>query len=164
MRVDADETGLWPATIEALSEGEHLLVAAFRRWIVGWMENDPAHWRVVSHDFAGAFGTASAPTALAALGRFVNVLRLNARRTIRYHQPCCPCLGADEACLVVIVAACQNGAALLARAACGWLVVDDAVGDLMGDAARLGQTLRQHGIVLPDRSRTPVPAVPATLH
>ena len=39
----------------------------------------------------------------------VDAIRRHARRGIQYHQPCCACLGADEACVLILVAAGQAG-------------------------------------------------------
>jgi hypothetical protein len=154
MRLDSISTAdPYRATmLSELTRPERLIVSAFRRWILGWIENDASHWKLVSHDFTEAFGPRSATAALASFGRFVNILRLNARRPIEYHQPCCPCLGVDEACLIVVMAASQQGDGVLARAAAGWLVTDEAAGDLLSCAALLGRTMRDHLPALPNRA------------
>jgi hypothetical protein len=150
----------WPTLLRELSDGERLIVASFRRWIAGWVNDDPTQWRIVSREFTEIFGTTAAKAALASLGRLINVLRLNACRTIEYHQPCCPCLGVDEACLVVLVASCQSGAPRLARAASSWFVVEDAVGDLLSGAILLADAMRRRGLILPDRPRAAMPFEP----
>jgi hypothetical protein len=152
-----------PTTISELTEGERLLVSGFRRWILGWVENDAAHWKLVAHEFEAVFGPLGGKAALASFGRLVNILRLNACRSIEYHQPCCPCLGADEACLIVLVAAAQHGNGLLARAASEWLVSEAAAGDLLGCAALLAQALGEHLPALPDRG-APSPVSSRCLH
>jgi hypothetical protein len=149
--------------LSELTRPERLIVSAFRRWILGWVENDASHWKLVSHDFVEAFGPRGATGALASFGHFVNILRLNASRPIEYHHPCCPCLGVDEACLIVVVAACQHGDGVLARAAAGWLVTEEAAGDLLCSGNLLGRAMRDHLPALPNRALR-APSGSARLH
>jgi hypothetical protein len=146
-------TTTWPTLVRELTMGEYLLVGSLRRWVIGWERNEPGQWRIVEREFADAFGRQdNAPLAM--FGRMINVLRLNACRPFHYHQPCCPCLGAAEACFTVVVGACQTGDALLARAACGWLVHEGAIGDLLGPASLLADAMRRRGLLLPERAAT----------
>jgi hypothetical protein len=138
-----------------LAPAEYLLVASLRRWVWGLRQNDGAQWHVVSVEFAGTFGAAASHEALAAFGRAVHVLHLDPRQPVRCHLPCCPCLAPYEACFMLLIAACQNGDARLARAVGGWLVGEDSVGDLIQPAATLSRAMRRRGLLLPQRWQTP---------
>jgi hypothetical protein len=163
--------GRWPSVTRELSPPEYLLVASLRRWVAGLRQNNGAHWRVVSVEFAGAFGAAGGTEALAAFGRAAGLLQNHPREGLGCHLPCFPRLSIHEGCFMLLVAACQYGDARLARAASGWLVTEEAVGDLMTAAATLARAMRQRGLLLPRRwdrlpTATPEPAAgkQPTLH
>src|SRR4051794_30928023 len=78
----------WPERLDALTPAERLLVAGLRRWLAGLRQNEGAHWRVVSAEFAAAFGAAAGTVPLAAFGRAVHVLYLDPLRPIRCNLPC----------------------------------------------------------------------------
>jgi len=162
----------WPERLDDLTRAERLLVGGLRRWLAGLRQNDGAHWRVVSVEFAAAFGAAAGTAPLALFGRAVQFLYLDRLRPIRCNPPCGAGLTEHEGCFALLVAACQHGDARLGRAAAGWLVAEEAVGDLLATAASLAAAMRRSGLLLPRRWRAAASASPrppasptgATLH
>lgn len=157
-----------PTMLRELSVAEYLLVTAFRRWLAA-PPGEAAAWRVVQREFAGLLGAAQAGPALASFGRVVEAVRRHGNGGGRPHQPWCPWLAPEEACLLLIVGACQQGDGRLARAASGWLVAEEAVVEVMSSAVLLARTLREHGMTVLHRpAGAPVaPAAtrpPVTLH
>jgi hypothetical protein len=140
-----------PRMFNRLTGPEQLIVWSFRRWLTGWARQDANEWSLVQNVFSREFGVADGKAALAQLARLVNTLYLNACRTLQYHQPCCPCLGADEAILLEVVAACQHCDGRAAYAAAASLVGEAGCGDLMDSATALAQSMRTHGMSLPRR-------------
>jgi hypothetical protein len=157
-----------PTMLRELSVAEYLLVTAFRRWLAS-PPGEAGPWRVVQREFVGQFGAAQAGPALASFGRVVEAVRCHRKGGGRPHQPWCPWLASEEACLLLIVGACQQGDGTLARAASGWLVGEEAVIEVMSGAVLLARTLREHGMTVLQRpARAPAaPAAtrpPITLH
>jgi hypothetical protein len=152
-----DETpeGAWPTTLAELAPAERLVLWSLRRWIAGWVEENPSQWSLVSSEFAHIFGARDGRATLSSFAKFFKALWLAAGRTIRHHHPCCPLFGEDEACLLVLLAACRRGDWRLARAAGRWLTDTSEVGDLIGCAADLAAALAAHGMDFPHRTRTP---------
>ncbi len=148
--------GAWPAMLDELLPPEQLIVRSFRRWLAGWARQEPREWSLVWNEFSREFGAKDGRAALSSLVRVINGLHLNACRTLEYHQPCCPCVGADEACLVKIVAACQHEDWRLAYAAGASLVGTTASPELVACATSLAQSMRRHGMTLPRRSPAPI--------
>lgn len=141
----------FPARFDELTEGERLIVGNFRRWIAGHADGNPNHWLVVWNDFAGQLGAADGKAALGGLEALVRVIWAHARRSVRYHRPCCAMLGPDEWRVVSLVATCQSGEWPAARLLAEWLVGDEGIGDLLGAGSRLAQALRKCGHDLPLR-------------
>ena len=141
----------WPPNIEELSPIETLVVRSFRRWVKGLHENTAAYWSTVWDEFAGRFGGDAGRAALTDFAMLVRAIQTGARRRISYHQPCCPCVGADEAAVVGFVSACQRRDWPLARARAQWLVRDETVGEMIAAGAALAGKLAHHGEVFPDR-------------
>ena len=136
-----------PTTVQELAEGERLVLWAFRRWIGG-----PEHLPMLAREFDRQFRRSEARPALVALDAALTVLSRQARRTIVYHQPCCPCLGADEVCFLAIVAAMQAGAANASRAMAGWLVRGEGVDAFLESLDDFAECLSGSGHDLPYRT------------
>ncbi|PJI37941.1 MAG: hypothetical protein CTR53_18245 [Ferrovibrio sp.] len=147
-RVEPGSSGHWPTSIQELSEGEHLVLWAFRRWVSG-----REHLPMLAREFDRQFRQSEARPALIALDAALVGLTRHARRTIAYHQPCCACLGADEVCLISIVAALQNGATAAARAMAQWLVRSDGVEGFTTALNDFADYLNSSGHDLPYRTR-----------
>lgn len=158
----------WPTAFAELDPAERFIVWSFRRWVLGWSQGNADHWSLVWAEFNRQFGDQEGKTATAAFAGLIDVLRWRARRPIHHHQPCCPCLAADEICILVLVAAAQHGQRDLARAVAGWLVTPEAVGALADAGANLAHCMSQHGLALPERASrgtsAPAPQPRAVLH
>lgn len=147
-RVEQGVSGHWPTSIQELSDGERLVLWAFRRWVSG-----REHLPMLAREFDRQFRRSEARAALIALDAALLGLTRHARRTIVYHQPCCACLGADEVCLISIVAALQNGAAAAARAMAQWLLRREGVDDFTIALTDFADCLSGSGHDLPYRTR-----------
>lgn len=143
----------WPTSMADLEPAEKLVVWAFRRWGLGLRQHTAEHWSCVWNEFAKRFGVCDGKEALSGFTYMIKELQCSPRRTIRYHQPCCPCVGADEVCFVSFVAACQNQQSLLARVIAERMVQPDGVGGLLEAGNRLARVMRRHVPSLPQRIR-----------
>jgi len=160
-RVEQGGSEHWPTSIQELREGERLVLWAFRRWVSG-----REHLPMLAREFDRQFRQSEARPALIALDAALAGLTRHARRTIVYHQPCCACLGADEVCLISIVAALQNDATAAARAMAQWLVRSEGVDGFTTALEDFADCLTGSGHDLPYRTRprnTACPARPVTL-
>lgn len=146
-----------PTTTKELEVAERLIVRSFRRWVVGLRHNDGKHWSQVWTDFAGRFGDADGKAALSGFARLIRSLQSHARRSITYHQPCCPCLSADEIRITNLIAACQERRLSHAHALAEWMVRPDGIGDLLDAASQLAHFMQCHGLLFPVRTTTPMP-------
>lgn len=142
----------WPTSMSELVPSEQLIVWAFRRWVLGLLENRSEHWSFVWNEFARQFGSREGKEALSGFAALLKGLQCYARRTVHHHQPCCPLLGADEVSVVCFVAACQSNQLPLARALAEWLVEPDGVGELLAAGTRLARVMRRHALKLPERT------------
>ncbi len=124
-----------------LDAASRLLVRSYRSWIKGLKENDCRSWNEVWNGFTAALGTRDGKQALTWFVRMINVIREHAGRTVRFHQPGCPCLGDDERAFLGLVAACRDGRALVARSHADSLVRPEGVCDLLGAAGQLALVL-----------------------
>ena len=147
----------WPTSMMELDVSERLIVWAFRRWVQGLRHNDGTHWALVGREFGRQFNGPDGTKALAGFARLIDGLQHGARRTVRLHQACCPCLAADEVSLVCFVAACQRPAALVARVRAESLVHADGVGDLLQAGSLLADLMQRHGLMLPQRTQSDIP-------
>ncbi len=158
----------WPAHLFELTPAEQLLLNGMRRWIAGWVCMSTEPWEHAWADFARHLGTREGRAAVAALAALVDTLRRHVRRSFHYHQPCCPCIGADEIRLVLLTGAAQRGERLRVEAMARWLVHEGAVGEILRHAAAIGAALARGGLVLPERAAgaavPPAGAPPVTLH
>jgi hypothetical protein len=153
---------------QGLAPSERLLVWTFRRWAVGFRENSDHHWSLVWREFKRVFGASEAEPALAAFAGLFKQLMVYGTRPIHHHQPCCPCLGVDEAWLVGVVAACQHGRWSDARTLAEAVVDPDGAGGLLETASRLADGMRRRSLSLPLRvdllARTGRRPASATVH
>lgn len=156
----------WPTSMLELDPAEALLVWALRRWVLGLRENVGGHLAMVSQEFARQLDSPESDNALASFAALMRGLQEHARRRIRHHQPCCPCLGADEVWLVCLVGACQRGDLCHARALAEWMVHSDGIGDLLDAAARLARVMGHHALLIPSRGSSALVASngPLTVH
>jgi hypothetical protein len=157
MRFELSGRALPPASLSELSEAERLVVALYRRWVLGLQGSPGTHWSLVWKELAHKLGPADGGAALSAFAALVCGLQRSARRTLYHHQPCCPCLCADELALVGLVSACQQGEWPSARALAMGLVQVEAVEDLLAAAARLAELMARRGQTL---TRSPAALVP----
>lgn len=141
-----------PAELRELSRGERLLLAAFRHWVVGLSRHDHRHWAAAWDELAGALGGAPAKPVLEALTGLIRVICERARRPLQHHQPCCPCIAADEAALLSLVIDRQRGRGEAAAARALWLVSREGVAPLAAAAGKLAEALAEAGILFPDRT------------
>lgn len=135
-----------PAQMRDLNSGERLLVWSFRRWVGG-----TRNWSMVWREFLSRFRAEPARTTLAAFVRVVDVIRINARRTVHYHQPCCPCLSEDEVLLTSMIGAAQCGRCDLVRSYALELVRDQAADDLVFRVLELSEALTDREVSIPHR-------------
>jgi hypothetical protein len=140
--------GHWPTSVQELNEGERLVLWAFRRWVSG-----REHLPMLAREFDRQFRQSEARPALIALDAALGELTRHARRTIVYHQPCCACLGADEVCILSLVAALQNDAPAAARAMAQWLVRGEGVEAFITALNDFADCLGGSGHDLPYRTR-----------
>jgi hypothetical protein len=136
-----------PSTVQELSEGERLVLWAFRRWVCG-----PEHLPMLAREFDRQFRRSDSQPALRCLDTAMTVLSRHARRTIVYHQPCCACLGNDEVCFLSIVAAAQAGANHAARAMAAWLVRSEGVDAFLRPLETFADHLDSSGHNIPYRT------------
>jgi hypothetical protein len=131
-----------PDRLETLDGTEQLIVWCLRRWIVGHCLSQPANCEMVWNELAAGFGAACARQGLCALTRLVCAFGSHARRPIRYHQPCCGNLTADEFHVATLVAALGSGELLRAKGLAEWLVVSDGVADVLAAAGQLAAAVK----------------------
>lgn len=143
---------LWPTSMNELDPSERLIVWAFRRWVLGLRENRGEHWSFVWNEFARQFGAREGKEALSGFAALIKGLQCHARRMVHHHQPCCPCLGADEAAVMCLVAACQSHQLSRARTLAEGLVEPDGVGELLQAGSRLARVMRRCALIFPERT------------
>ena len=139
---------------------ESLIVWAFRRWVLGVRHQAPEQWDIVWRGLQRRCGEPVAREAAAALAEMIEALRRTARRTITHHQPCCTCVGDDEALFLVLLGACQRGDEWLAQTAAQTLSGTTHPDSLLEGAIRLGGVLAARGLMLPFRDLPRGSAVP----
>ncbi len=150
-----------PARLEMLSETEQLVLRGLRRWVAGFSDSNPDHWRIVWTEFAGRMGPRAGREALGGLEALVRVIWSHARRPLRSHRPCCGFVETDERRILAFAAACQAGAWPAAGRLAESLVAADGIGDLLQAGSRLGKALLQAGQRLPRCGREDAEAEPA---
>ncbi len=152
-----------PRELSELAEAEAVVLRALRRWIVGSSSKDPRLWSLAWNDLAVAFGAEPGREILTALIGMVREICGYARRPIEYHLPCCPCVCADEVCILALLSACQRAETRAAHGLAEWLVLREGTPDLLESARRLATVLASQGCRLPDRSTSAVKHVPPAL-
>jgi hypothetical protein len=98
-----------------------------------------------------------------ALAEMIEALRQTARRTITHHQPCCTCVGDDEALFLVLLGACQRGDELLAQTAAQTLSGTAHPNSLLEGAIRFAKAFAARGLMLPYRDLPRGLAVPESI-
>ena len=155
------DKGPRPRRLSELAPGEQLLLRSLRHWLVGYHTNDATHWAWVMHELERAFDAEVAHAILAGIEKVLRSICNYSRRPVQHHQPCCPCLGNDEALLMALVAACQaHDPRAAARIAVGFVGPADGVGDLIAAGSALGAALQRGGQHLPHSASPHVPAAP----
>jgi hypothetical protein len=129
----------FPAETEALDQTDRLVAWMFRHWVIG--HSDDRHWSLVWREIADSYGRECASEAVTALASLVRVICENARRGFVYHQPCCPCLAADEYRLIAFLGACRAGEARRAAGLAEWIVRAEGIADLIEAGSRLVRTM-----------------------
>ena len=94
--------------------------------------NDGGYWSQVWNEFARQFGAKDGKEALSGFAGMVKGLQCHARRAVRHHRPCCPCLAE-------------------------WLVQPEGAGELLQSGSRLAQVMRRHALHLPERAAAEPP-------
>ena len=140
-----------PHELLQLAKAEAVVLRALRRWIVGSSGGDPRLWSLDWNDLALAFGTEPGRDILTALIGMVREICGYARRPIEYHQPCCPCVCADEVCILTLLGACQRAEMQTARGLAEWLFTCEGAPGLLEAARKLAVVLAARGCRLPDR-------------
>jgi len=140
------------------AEAEGALIWSFRQWVSGHVRGRACHWQLAWQRLADVLGREDGTRAVVAIEALVRTLCRHARRPLNYHQPHCPCLGADERTVIGIIAECQRASWLNAARAAEGLVEPDGTGELIDAAARLARLFAEHGQHLPlDHERAPAP-------
>ncbi len=154
--MNALETAAWPTLTIELDASEQLIVWALRRWVGGLRQNDGTQWTLVWREFGRQFSQQDGTRALAGFARLIDGIQRHARRVMRLHQACCPCLSADEVCLVGLIAACQCPAPATAKARAEWMVHADGVGPMLEAGTQFASIMQRHGMTLPWRTETDI--------
>jgi hypothetical protein len=148
-----------------ISEPEHTLIWSFRYWVCGHVHGHARHWDLAWRHLREVLGDEDGKRAVSALEGVVRAICRHAHRPVTYHEPHCPCLGADEQRLVSLIAACQRGDWLLASGEAQQLVDAEGVGELIDAAARLARLLSAHRQDMPlGRERKTSPLSMAATH
>ena len=125
-----------------LSPSEHLALSSFRYCLVAMQRRSPETFDWLLASLRQSIGDENAAAAAVAMSKLVATLAAAARRNISYHQPCCPCLSADEGHLLTMVEAARQGEIAQVADMAGDLVYERGIGDLVecvrAVAARLG--------------------------
>lgn len=151
MNLQSDSGRGLPPRLDALNETEQLVLRGLRRWVAGFADSNPDHWRIVWTEFAGRMGPRTGREALGGLEALVRAIWSHARQPIRCHRPCCGFVEADEHRILAFVATCQAGDWPAARRLAESLIAADGTGDMLQAGSRLGQALLMAHRCLPQR-------------
>ncbi|MDP3748984.1 MAG: hypothetical protein Q8Q88_18245 [Phenylobacterium sp.] len=142
-----------PARLDELSQGEHMLLWAFRALAIGARD-----CRLIHRQFDEACGPAGVE-ALAALGVFVRELALNGRRKITLAAPGSMRITRDEQLILALFAAAQAEDYARLEAHLAWLLAGEPRPPFAAAACLTAQALGMSGYVL----RLPEVEAPATI-
>ncbi len=160
-----------PLHTNQISAGETLLLGLFRRWVLGALSHNPAHWERLWRDISEQVGVGRAQVVVAAMEEWLCALAKGSSRPIAYHPPCCTVVSPDENQLLRLVTLGQAGdRAAAMRIGAGFVDAPSAADRLAGAASDLGDALLGAGVVLGARqpqtaigTSRPTP-LDATLH
>ena len=119
---------------------------------MGLSRHDHRHWAAAWDSLAAALGPVPAKPVLSGLTALIRVICEHARRPLQHHQPCCPCLAADEASLLALIADSQCGRSGAAQARALWLVRGEGAAPLREASEGLAEALSGAGLLFPDRA------------
>ena len=131
-----------PTRLDDLSQGEHMLLWAFRALAVGVRD-----CRLITRQFDDACGP-TGPEALAALSVFVRELGLDGRRKVTLAAPGSLCITRDEQLVLAIFAAAQAEDYIRLEAHLAWLLADQTRPPFAAAACLTAQALGMNGYVL----------------
>ncbi|MES2897555.1 MAG: hypothetical protein V4759_16155 [Pseudomonadota bacterium] len=141
------------ARLDELSQGEHMLLWAFRALAIGARD-----CRLIHRQFEDACGAAGAE-ALAALTVFVRELALNGRRRITVAAPGSRCVTRDEQLILALFAAAQAEDYARLEAHLAWLLAGEPRPPFAAAACLTAQALGMNGYLL----RLPAVEAPAII-
>jgi hypothetical protein len=147
MSIDLPDLPPLTDRVRDLTESELFALRCVRRRLAGG-----GHYEILARTLAAEMRREHARKILARLEAIVRVLGMAARRNLAYHQPCCPCLGPDEALLLTFVAAAQNDQLPLARFLASEAVAPCGIERLVGAGREFGAALARGGHHLPLRA------------
>ncbi|MBL4722102.1 MAG: hypothetical protein JKY20_13365 [Alphaproteobacteria bacterium] len=142
-----------PTSTLELDPSEIFIVWSFRRWATGLRQNNGVHWKLIWNEFSRQFGTRNSSKALTEFVTIMRMIQAHARRPMRHHQPCCPCLAADEVMLICLIAACQTPQGHMARRLASWMVKPDGIDSLLKAGGNLSTQMAEHAMILPVRTQ-----------
>ena len=151
MQTDDASGRNWPTLTAELHSTEHLIVWSYRSWAMAIQSGGDQRWRLLRYEFRRQFGSACGEAALDRFSALMRQIGANARAPLRYHAPCCPCLGAQEVCVISLVAACHARQWSLARRIAACLVLADGVGAAIAAASAFADMMRRHLPAMPLR-------------
>lgn len=137
------------APVAALTQGERLLLWAFRAWVSG-----PGHRPMVAREFARIFPADETDKAIHALDRTLAAIGAHARRAIIHHPICTQQVAADEQAVLAIFGALQAERLDLALRRVSWLVRAPGVTPTITAAAALARLMAESDLDLPCHTRS----------
>lgn len=142
-----------PDRLDDLTQGEHMLLWAFRALAIGARDR-----RLIHRQFDEACGPAGVE-ALAALGVFVRELALGGRRKVTLAAPGSLSITRDEQLILALFAAAQAEDYARLEAHLAWLLAGEPRPPFAAAACLTAQALGMNGYVL----RLPTVEVSATI-
>ena len=144
MRTDDTANHGWPTLAIELDPMENLIVWSYRSWAMAVQHGGQQRWRLLRYEYRRQFGVASGQPALDRFSVLMCQIASHARAPLKYHAPCCPCLGQQEVALMSVVAACQARQWSLARRVADCLVTVDGVGAVIAAGSGVADMMRRH--------------------
>ena len=142
-----DQTdGSFPGlTIDQLSIGEQLVIWAFRNRLADGSE------KVLARGFHVAFGLSAIEAALNAFQGLYDTIFHHCKRDLGFHATRCRCVSSDEIIIVSLIAANHANRAVHAREIGRYLVLENALPDLLSYASTLSLLMQRANLRLPLR-------------